>query len=255
VETHLCPEKQYWLDFPAVRATLTRWGILPEDARRDEVAKTGLRIRKILKSGADPLETMMRHFRRFPPDLIVLATHQRDSIERWLHKAVAEPLGRRSGAMTLFVPRNSRGFISMKDGAVGLKKILVPIDHHPDPQTVSKALLLARGLGCIGGEFRLVHVGSPRKAPVANPPHWPGWSYGIAVRRGNVVEEILKTEHDWHPDLMVLATHGHRDFVDALREHYGTSLARREMSGARCPRRTRCALAQIRYRQRCFRSP
>jgi nucleotide-binding universal stress UspA family protein len=231
VETHLCPEKQYWLDFPAVRATLTRWGILPEDARRDEVAKTGLRIRKILKSGADPLETMMRHFRRFPPDLIVLATHQRDSIERWLHKAVAEPLGRRSGAMTLFVPRNSRGFISMKDGAVGLKKILVPIDHHPDPQTVSKALLLARGLGCIGGEFRLVHVGSPRKAPVANPPHWPGWSYGIAVRRGNVVEEILKTEHGWHPDLMVLATQGHRDFVDALRG----STTERVLRGAKCP--------------------
>jgi hypothetical protein len=44
VETHLRPEKQYWLDFPAVRATLTRWGILPEGARRDEVAKTGLRI-------------------------------------------------------------------------------------------------------------------------------------------------------------------------------------------------------------------
>ncbi len=232
VETHLSPEEPYWLDFPAVRTTLTRWGILPEGARRDEVTKAGLRVRKILKSGADPVETMMRHFRRFPPDLIVLATHQREGIERWLHKAVAEPLARRSGAMTLFVPRNGRGFVSVKDGAVALKKILVPIDHHPHPQTaLNKALLLARGLGCVAGEFRLVHIGSRGTEPVINLPHWPGWTYDIAVRQGNVVDEILETEHDWHPDLMVLATQGRLDFVDALRG----STTERVLRGAQCP--------------------
>ena len=233
VESHLDPEKSYWLDFPAVRATLTRWGILPEGVRREEVAiKTGLCIRKILKAGGEPLETMKRHFRRFPPDLIVLATHQREGIDRWLHKAVAEPLARRSGAMTLFVPRNGRGFVSVKEGAVALKKILVPIDHRPNPQTaLSKALLLARGLGCVGGEFRLVHVGSPGTAPFVSPTDWPGWSYDIDVKQGNVVDEILKTEHDWHPDLMVLATEGHLDFVDALRG----STTERVVRGAQCP--------------------
>ena len=102
VETQLSAEKPYWLDFPAVRATLTRWGILPEGVRRDEVAKAGLRIRKILTSGTDPVETMLRHFHRFQPHLIVLATHQREGIERWLHKAVAEPLARRSRAITFY---------------------------------------------------------------------------------------------------------------------------------------------------------
>jgi nucleotide-binding universal stress UspA family protein len=232
VETHRSPEKPYWLDFPAVRTTLTRWGILPEGVPRDEVSKAGLRVRKILTSGADPVETMMRHFRRFSPDLIVLATHQREGVERWLHKAVAEPLARRSGAMTLFVPCNGRGFVSLKDGAVTLKKILVPMDHDPHPQTaLSKALLLARGLGCVAGEFRLVHVGSPGRVPLVNPPHWPGWSYDIVVRQGNVVDAILKTEHDWHPDLMVLATQGHLDFVDALRG----STTERVLRGAQCP--------------------
>ena len=46
VETHLSPEKPYWQDFPAVRSTLSRWGILPEGIGRDEVAKAGLRIRE-----------------------------------------------------------------------------------------------------------------------------------------------------------------------------------------------------------------
>ncbi len=232
VETHHSPENPYWLDFPAVRTTLARWGVLPEGIQREEVAKAGLRIRKILNSGADPLKTMMQHFRRFPPDLIVLATHQREGIERWLHKAVAEPLARRSGAMTLFVPRNGRGFVSMKDGGVTLKKILVPMDHHPNPQAaLSKALLLARGLACIAGEIRLIHVGLPGTAPVVNVPYGVGWSYDTVVRQGNVVDEILKTENEWYPDLMVLATEGHLDFVDALRG----STTERVLRGAQCP--------------------
>ncbi|HEX5607541.1 MAG TPA: universal stress protein [Candidatus Binatia bacterium] len=147
VESHVKQEKACWLDFPAVRATLTRWDILPNRVRQEEVAKAGLRIRKILSSSGDPVESMLRHFHRFPPDLIVLATHQRKGLDRWLHKAVAEPLARRSGAMTLFIPHEGRGFVSPSDGSVALEKILVPVDHDPDPQAaLDRALLLALGL-------------------------------------------------------------------------------------------------------------
>ncbi len=232
VETHLSPEKPYWQDFPAVRATLSRWGILPEGIGRDEVAKAGLRIRKALKSGADPVKTMLRHFRRLPPDLIVLATHQRERIERWLHRAVAEPLARRSGAMTLFVPNETRGFVSVKNGSVTLKKILIPVDHDPDPQTaLSKALLLARGLECMVGEIRLVHIGPRGTAPVIDTPYRTGWSYDTVVRQGDVVDEIVKAEHEWRPDLMVLATQGHLDFLDALRG----STTERVLRSVHCP--------------------
>lgn len=91
-------KQPHWLDFPAVRATLERWGVLPEGVRRQEVAKTGLRVRKILTAGEDPVATMLEHFRKFPPDLIVLATQQKEGLARWLHKSVAEPLARRSRA-------------------------------------------------------------------------------------------------------------------------------------------------------------
>lgn len=232
VETHLSPGKPYWQDFPAVRLTLNRWGILPEGVGRVEVAKAGLRIRKALKSGADPVKTMLRHFRRLPPDLIVLATHQREGIERWLHRAVAEPLARRSGAMTLFVPSETRGFVSVKNGSVTLKKILIPVDHDPDPQTaLSKALLLARGLDCIVGEIRLVHIGPRGTAPVIDTPYRTGWSYDTVVRKGDVVDEIVKAEHEWRPDLMVLATQGHLDFLDALRG----STTERVLRSVNCP--------------------
>jgi nucleotide-binding universal stress UspA family protein len=227
-------EKRDGLDFPAVRATLTRWGILPEGVRPSEVAKAGVRIRKILAASADPVETMLRHFDKFPPDLIVLATRQRAGIERWLHKAVAEPLARRSGAMTLFIPRKGRGFVSLKNGSLALKKILIPMDHDPDPQAaLDKALLLVRGLDCLVGKFLLIHVGSRSRsgAPQVHLPPQSGWSCEIKVRHGHVVDEILTTERAWHPDLMVLVTQGHRDFVDALRG----STTERVLRGAQCP--------------------
>ena len=233
VEAHLRPEKVYWLDFPAVRATLARWNILPSGVRQEEVVKAGLRIRKILTSSADPVESMLRHFRKFPPDLIVLATHQREGLDRWLHKAVAEPLARRSGAMTLFIPHEERGFVSPNDGSVALKKILVPVDHDPDPQTaLDKALLLAQGLNCMAGEFRLIHITTnSKKVPVIDLPLGRGWSFETIVRRGEVVDEILKAEANWRPDLMVLATQGHIDFLDALRG----STTERVLRGAHCP--------------------
>jgi nucleotide-binding universal stress UspA family protein len=232
VEPTLSPDKPYFLDFPAVRATLARWGVLPEGVGREEVAKVGLRIRKILKSSTDPVETMLRHFRRFPPDLIVLATHQREGLTRWLRQAVAEPLARRSGAMTLFIPHEGRGFVSLDDGTVTLKRILIPIDHVPRPQTaLRRALLLARGLNCVAGEFRLLHVGNPAAAPRIGLTGEAGWSYEIAVRQGEVVDQILEEEAHWRPDLMVLTTQGHMDFLDALRG----STTERVLRGAHCP--------------------
>ncbi|MET0501154.1 MAG: universal stress protein [Candidatus Binatia bacterium] len=222
----------HWLDFPAVRETLARWGVLPEGVQRHEVEKTGLRVRKIITSGDDPVETMLKHFRKFPPDLIVLATQQREGLARWLHKTVAEPLARRSGAMTLFIPHDGRGFVSLKDGTVSLERILIPIDYDPDPQTaLSKALLLARGLDCVAGKVRLVHVGPPGAAPQIELGKEPGWSYEVVVRQGDVVDQILQAEAEWHPDLMVLATQGHMDFIDALRG----STTERVLRGSDCP--------------------
>jgi nucleotide-binding universal stress UspA family protein len=211
---------------------LTRWGFLPEVVDRQDVAKVGLRVKKILKSSTDPVETMLGHFKKSPPDLIVLATHQREGLARWLHRAVAEPLARRSRAMTLFIPQGRKGFVSLDNGTVALKRILVPFDHSPDPRTaLRRAFLLARGLDCEMGEFRLVHVGPPGTAPKIVLPEVSGWSCEIAVRQGEVVEQILEEETYWRPDLMVLTTQGHMDFLDALRG----STTERVLRGAHCP--------------------
>jgi nucleotide-binding universal stress UspA family protein len=222
----------YRTDFPGVRTTLARWGILPKEANPEEIVKTGLRVKKILNSASDPLESMVRYCEDHPPDLLVLASHQRDGLARWMHNPVAEPLARRSRAMTLFVPADGNGFIAPANGAVTLRRILIPVDHRPDAQAaVEEAYLLAAGLGCRDVELKLLHVGRGRVMPTLYLPHHPGWKWHDRLVPGNALERILKEDVDWSPDLIVMATQGHLDFLDALRG----STTERVLRGARCP--------------------
>jgi nucleotide-binding universal stress UspA family protein len=222
----------HWTDFPGVRATLARWEILPMGARREEVAKTGLRVKKVLNSASDPLESMVRYCDDHPPDLLVLATHQRAGLARWLSKPVAEPLARRSRAMTLFVSADGKGFIAPANGAVTLRRILIPVDHRPDAQAaVEEAYFLAVGLGCLDVEVKLLHVGTDRGMPTLYLPHHPGWHWHDQLVPGNAMERILKEDLDWSPDLIVMATQGQRDFLDALRG----STTERVLRAAHCP--------------------
>jgi nucleotide-binding universal stress UspA family protein len=221
----------HWSAFPGVRATLARWQILPADAEVDEVAKLGLRIKKILNSESDPLDAMVCYCEKHPPDLLVLATHQREGFDRWLHKPVAETLARRSRALTLFVPTHGQGFISPANGAVTLRRILIPVDHKPNAQAaVEEAFFLAEGLDCHEVHFRLLHVGTEKGMPTLFLPHHPGYQWEQCLLNGDPVEVILSEATLWEPDLIAFTTQGHMDFLDALRG----STTERVLRGANC---------------------
>ena len=220
-----------WNAFPGVRTTLARWNILPVDADADAVAKLGLKIRKILNLASDPLEAMVRYCGEHPPDLLVLATHQREGLGRWLHKPVAEPLARRSRAMTLFVPTRGHGFISPANGAVTLRRILIPVDHAPKAQAaVEEAFFLAEGLDCRDVDFKLLHIGTEKGMPTLFLPHHPGYQWEQCLLNGEPVATILEASAQWQPDLIVFTTQGHLDFLDALRG----STTERVLRGAHC---------------------
>jgi nucleotide-binding universal stress UspA family protein len=222
----------HWTDFPGIRATLARWGVLPNGADREEISKTGVDVRKIVLEGKDPVESMLFYCHRHPPDLLVVATHHREGLGRLLHREVAEPLARRSRAMTLFVPQDRKGFVSDENGEVTLRRILIPVDHMPDAQTaVNEAIYFAAELGSPSVEFRIMHVGTGREIPTFDLPERPEWTFEKRLAHGEVIEQILQEEAEWSPDLVVLATKGHRDFLDALRG----STTERVLRGSRCP--------------------
>lgn len=233
VEPSSSPEQADWSEFPGVRATLSRWGVLPDGVPPHAVSETlGLSVRKVIKTSDDPLDSILAHLRTFAPDLIVLSTHQREGLDRWLHRSIAEPLARRSATMTLFVPSHGEGFVSRRDGQVTIARVLVPVDHVPSPdQAIDRAWGLVRGLGCTAGVIRLMHVGDPEGAPAPAPRADTGWPQEMVVRQGDVVGRILEEQSSWGADLLVLATQGHQGFLDAVRG----STTERVVRGARCP--------------------
>ena len=225
-------DDMHWSDFPGIRATLARWGLIPEDSPREAVAQLGLDIGKILYPRADPVDAILGYLDANPPDLVVLATHQRAGIARWLHRAIAAPVARRARTMTLFLPQGVSGFIALEDGAVTLRRILIPMDHVPRPHAaVEAAAGLALVLGCPEVSFTLMHVGATGEMPVVHEPRHLGWTWDRTVRRGEVVEQILDVGTACAADLIVLTTQGHQDWLDAL--HGSTS--ERILRGARCP--------------------
>lgn len=67
--------------------------------------------------------------------------------------------------------------------------------------------------------------------PTLYLPHQPGWKWEERLVPGDAVDRILKEDADWLPDLIVMATQGHMDFLDALRG----STTERVLRGAHCP--------------------
>ena len=216
---HVSPSMaEEWTDFPGVRETLTRWGLLPKDSPRSAVPALGIEVRKVIAHHTNPVQSVLAFLRSHPTDLIVLATHQHEGRSRWLHHSVSEPIARQSGQMTLFIPHGMEGFVARQDGAVSLRNILIPIAPVPRAQpAIAAAVLLAHRLQCSIGTFTTLFVGARGNAPAVHWPAVPGWQWNGIVKSGNVIDAIVQTASDMGTDLIVMSTDGRHGFLDALR--------------------------------------
>jgi nucleotide-binding universal stress UspA family protein len=229
---HIGRAKLRWSQFPKIRETLARWGLLPPGSPKMAVGQLGLQIEKVQYTGSDPVRPILRYLGRKPADLVVLATHQRRGIARWLHHAVAEPLARQSGVMTLFVPPSGSGFVSAEDGRVRLRQIVIPVSHAPHLPSVVHAvgglvhLVQAGEVSC-----HVLHGGTHDGMPPLALPHESGCSWTEIVQQGDIVGSMLEYAKDHAADLIAMTTHGHKGFLDALRG----SITERVVREARCP--------------------
>jgi nucleotide-binding universal stress UspA family protein len=216
---HVAPENDAvpWSAFPGVRSMLAGWGLLPPDSPKQAVPALGIEVEKVTVRDKDPLRASLEYLDDFPAQLIVLATHGRDGLPRWLHSAVAEPLARAAGAMTLFVPHGASGFVSAPDGRVALREVLLPVDVEPRPQVALHAVdRLAQALGA-SPHTALLHVGPPGSAPPLRIPTDTSVRYERLEREGDVCEQIVALAEKLPANLVVMPTAGHHGFLDALR--------------------------------------
>ena len=221
-----------WEDFPGVRDTLERWGLIPAGSPRSAVARLGIDVRKVVRRDSDPVKASLSFLARHPPDVIVLAVHQRDGRMRWFQKSVGEPIARGSGQITIFVPHGVEGFVSRATGAVSLRTILIPIAQKPSPQpALDAAARFVRNLQLTAGTVTLLHVGDDGDAPAVRYPDVPGWTWNRMTTTGDPADRILHVAGDIAADLIVMTTDGPDGFLDGLR---GTTSVR-VLNKARCP--------------------
>lgn len=225
---HVTPGTTFeWADFPGVRETLERWGLLPENSRRSAVPKLGIEVVKLVAQQSHPVKAVLAYLHAHPADLIVLATHQHEGRMRWLHQSVAEPVARHAAQMTLFIPGNNAGFVSAENGSVSLTRILIPIAATPRPQpAIEAAVRLANRLDCPHGTFTLLHVGEAHEMPAVRCPKVPGWEWKKVSRTGDVIHVIADTAGNTGADLIVMATDGRHGFLDALRGSHSEQVLR-----------------------------
>jgi nucleotide-binding universal stress UspA family protein len=217
-----------WTDFPGVRETLARWGLLPPDSPRSAVPTLGIEVQKVIAYDDDPVKSVLAFLERHRVDLIVLATHQHHGRSHWLQRSIAEPVARQAGQMTLFIPHGVEGFVSRQDGSVSLHNILIPIAPIPRAQpAIAAAVRLVHRLQCPAGTFTTLFVGSPGSAPAVRCPTVLGWQWKDVVQSGDVIDAIVQTASDRAMDLIVMSTDGRNGFLDALRGSHSERVLRR----------------------------
>jgi nucleotide-binding universal stress UspA family protein len=221
-----------WDQFPGVRTTLERWGLIPPDSPRNAVAGLGIDVQKIIATSPSPVRASLDFLEKHPADLIVLAVHQYEGRVRWQHKRVAEPIAHASGAMTLYLPHGVRGFVAPEDGAISLQSILVPVARKPGPAPAIAAVeRIIEALRLPRGRVHLLHVGNSEDAPAVQIPADSGWDWSEHVQEGDPAEMIALTAAAAKSDLIVMTTEGPQGFLDALRGN----TAARVLRECNCP--------------------
>jgi len=221
-----------WKDFPGVRQTLERWEVLPKGSPGRAVAELGMSVEKIAGRGGKPLKAVTNYLQENPAQLVVLSSEGRGGVPRFLKPSFAEPVARRTRAMTLFVPSHTSGFVNADTGRVTLDRILIPFNHKPRFRpAVQLARALVRALDDDGGVFDLLHVGEKGKAPAIDIPDEIGWTSEKHYETGDVVDSILRLAEKNNAELIVMTTTGRDGILDRLR---GT-MTEQVVRGANCP--------------------
>lgn len=205
-----------WRWTPAVLETLMRWGFLPHDATEADLASLGIHARRTLGSGERADEAILHEMSVHHADLVVMATHGRSGIARWLQPSVSKPVALHAPVPVLLIPADSHGFVDMETGYGAISRILLPVDVAPKPgPAFDAANLLARALPGESVELATFHVGGGHPDLEVLQPE-AGWRLHHWRAEGGVVESIVNTAYTWTADLVVVVTEGRQNFLDTL---------------------------------------
>lgn len=218
-----------WDSFPHVREVLSQWELIPAQAAPSEIESlVGVRVSKVEINHIDAAGGISEFFLTHRPDLLVVATHGRHGVNRWLQGSVSEEVARRTHVPTLLIGPDSRGFVDAQSGQARLDRVLVPLAAAPVPgRTLELLSSLLFSAGLRPQSFDLMHV----EEGTADRFDAAGLSSEIERFEGPVVETIVRVAENRHAGLIAMPTTGHRGILEALRG----STTSRVIAHAQCP--------------------
>ncbi len=222
-----------WTRFPPVREILERWGLLEAGSPRSAVFdKFRTRVEKIAINSRNPGRAAVKYLDAHPADLIVMATEGRSGVSGAIDRSIAESIAGWSQTMTLFVPGQAqRGLVSLADGNLSLRNILIPIDHQPKPTAaIEFARRAAETIGEDAVTITLLHVGDSPMT-IAGLEDGTNWSWRSEHRQGDVVEQICDVADEIAADLLVMTTAGY----DGVRDVISGNTTEQSVRRSRCP--------------------
>lgn len=213
-----------WTNFPRIRETLQRWGILPADAPVAAVhATTGVTVRKVGIRDRDAIAGLTHYLAEHSADLIVMASHGRAGIDRALKSSVSAELVHAVRVPTVILGPAARSVLDPANGRIAIRRIVVPVDHSPDPhQAIDQLEQIAANWNA---ELDFVHVGN-------NPPVLRDGRNGprtVRALQGELIETLL-AEAD-RADVVGMPMAGAEGLFEALRG----STTERIVREAPCP--------------------
>lgn len=210
IHVHDPAEPDHFERFPKVREVLGGWGVLPAGATVEDIAQTtGVTVGKVEIRDVDAVEGMMRFLGEHRPDLVVMASHGRGAVGRWLAGSISAELMHDSHLPTLLFGPGARGFIDPGNGALRLGRVAVPVDHDPSPAGILRRL--EQLLGNLSPQVDLFHAGDP--APEVHDGM--GGTANVRLVGGTPVEAILAEAAN--ADLLAMPTAGRKGLLDMLR--------------------------------------
>ena len=214
-----------WDMFPRVRELLERWGVLPVgSAIEDIAAKTGVDVFKAEIRDTDPADGLSHFLNDRGSDLIVMASHGRTGLNRWMTGSVSDEVAHKLRIPVLLFGPKAAPFVDPATGAMSLQRVLVPVAHEPSPLGAIAALdRLTEGLGV---ELDFIHAG-----PDMPHLHLQNGA-AVAVRQvlGDPADAIL-AEAAGAAQLIAMPTAGRHGILDAIRG----STIERVLHAAPCP--------------------
>lgn len=210
--------------FPKVRELLRRWGAVPETATpADVLPLTGISVRKVDIRDDNAVDGLAEYLWEHEVDVVVMATHGRSGIARWMGGSISDEVMREAQVPALLLGPQARGFVDLASGELTLRHALLPVADQPLPGGAHPAL--TRLLAGTGAQIDCIHAGPDL------PRVLDAQGASVAVRQvsGDPVSAILAEAQD--ADLIAMPTAGRQGFMDALRG----STTERVIAQASCP--------------------